>query len=77
MKYFLIALINLYQKTLSPDHGWFKGLYPYGFCKYHPSCSEYAKQAVEKHGAILGLYYAGKRLLSCNPWSRGGIDLVK
>lgn len=71
---FIIMVINLYQKTLSPDHGWLKALYPHGFCKYYPSCSEYAKQSIEKHG-ILGLVYGFKRLLRCNPFASGGIDL--
>ena len=75
MKRFLISLINLYQKTLSPDHGPLKILHPHGFCKFHPSCSEYTKQSVEKHG-VLGLFYGFIRLLKCNPFSKGGVDLV-
>jgi uncharacterized protein len=70
----LIALINFYQKTLSPDHGWLKWRYPYGYCKYHPSCSEYTKQSIQKHG-VFGLYYGFKRILKCNPFAKGGIDL--
>lgn len=68
-----IILINLYQKTLSPDHGWFKSRHPHGYCKYYPSCSEYTKQSVEKYG-IFGLFKGFLRILRCNPWSKGGMD---
>lgn len=71
----IIFLINIYQKTLSPDHGVFKHAHPHGFCKYYPSCSEYTKQAVQKHGT-LGLFKGFYRILRCNPWSRGGMDPV-
>ena len=46
-------------------------------CKYHPSCSEYAVQAVRRHGLARGSVLAGWRLLRCNPWSRGGFDPVR
>lgn len=74
MKYIIISLINLYQRTFSPDHGFIKHKYPYGFCKFYPSCSEFAKMSVNEHG-ILGLIPALKRILRCNPFSKGGIDL--
>ena len=61
--------IKLYQKTVSPLIG--------GRCKYHPSCSEYAVQAITKFGILRGLVLAGWRLLRCNPWSRGGFDPVE
>lgn len=67
-------LIRLYQKTLSPDHGWFKAAHPHGFCRFYPSCSEYAYQAIEKHGYLKGLWLAGKRLLRCHPWSVPRVD---
>ncbi len=72
----LIWFIGIYQATLSPDHGWFRGLYPNGFCKYHPSCSEYAKQSLQQHG-IAGILPAMARVLRCNPFTKGGLDLVK
>lgn len=75
MKKLIIAAINLYQKTLSPDHGWFKGRHPHGFCKYYPSCSEYTKQSVEKYG-VFGLFKGLFRILKCNPWSKGGVNLA-
>jgi putative membrane protein insertion efficiency factor len=43
-------------------------------CKYHPSCSQYAIDALHKHGLVRGAAKAGWRLLRCNPWSRGGVD---
>ena len=45
-------------------------------CKYIPTCSNYALEAFQKHGFIKGTYYTIKRLLKCNPLSKGGIDLV-
>ena len=43
-------------------------------CKYHPSCSQYASDALRKHGPVRGSLKAAWRLARCNPWSRGGID---
>lgn len=65
----VVAPIKLYQKMVSPLTG--------QRCKYHPSCSEYAVQAVTKFGILRGLVLAGWRLLRCNPWSRGGFDPVE
>ena len=45
-------------------------------CRFHPSCSEYAAEAVEVHGALEGSVLAAGRLLRCNPWSAGGFDPV-
>jgi uncharacterized protein len=73
----VVFFISLYQKTLSPDHGWFSWHYPAGYCKYHPDCSEYFKQAVEKRGVFRGISLGAWRVLRCNPWSAGGIDEVK
>jgi len=76
-KYFLIKIIKLYQKTLSRDHGFFKFLYPHGFCRFYPSCSEYSIEALEKYGIIKGGLMAVWRVLKCNPFNKGGIDKVK
>jgi uncharacterized protein len=46
-------------------------------CKYEPTCSRYALQAIERHGALRGIVLAGWRLLRCNPWSHGGYDPVE
>jgi uncharacterized protein len=66
---FGVGLIWLYRLTLG-------ALFP-ATCKYHPSCSEYAMQAVRRHGLVRGSALAGWRLLRCNPWSRGGFDPVR
>ncbi len=63
-----IAPIRFYQRFISP------GLPPR--CKYEPSCSHYAAQAVQEYGILRGLILAGWRLLRCNPWSHGGYDPV-
>src|SRR3989338_6046797 len=76
MSKFLVTLINLYQHTLSPDHSWLAARYPYGFCRYSPSCSEYAKQALIRHGVVKGLFLSIKRVLRCNPYASFGPDPV-
>jgi putative membrane protein insertion efficiency factor len=50
---------------------------PPGTCKYHPSCSQYALDALQAHGLVRGAILAGWRLLRCNPWSHGGLDPVE
>jgi hypothetical protein len=72
-----IAAIKFYQKTLSPDHGFFKEHWPYGFCRFTPSCSDYGIQALEKYGAIKGGLMTIWRILRCNPWNKGGYDPLK
>ena len=69
-----IKLIKLYQKTLSFDHGPLKYLFPHGFCRFKPTCSEYAIVSIEKFGFIRGGFKAFYRVLRCNPWSKGGWD---
>lgn len=70
----LVLLVRIYQKTLSPDHSWLKRFFPYGYCKYYPTCSEYGAQAITKYGAIRGSLKAIIRIFKCNPCSKGGID---
>lgn len=72
----LVALITLYQNTLSPDHGWFKARYPHGYCRFYPSCSQYAIDALKTKGIIRGIGSTIYRLLRCNPFHRGGYDPV-
>jgi uncharacterized protein len=64
----LLALIQLYKIFLSPFFG--------GACKYYPSCSNYAQEAVQKHGARRGAWLALKRLGRCRPFVKGGFDPV-
>lgn len=73
----VLSAVKLYQKILSPDHGIFKVLFPHGYCKFKPSCSQYSYAAIEKYGVIKGGAIAIWRILRCNPCSRGGIDRVK
>lgn len=70
----LVKIIEIYQRTLSPDTGWFKARFPGGYCKYSPNCSEYCKQSIEKHGVVRGIVKGVWRVLRCNPWSKGGYD---
>jgi putative membrane protein insertion efficiency factor len=65
----LLALLRFYKRHISP------GL-PQNRCKYLPTCSEYAYEAIERHGAIRGSLLAVWRVLRCNPFSRGGYDPV-
>lgn len=69
MKKILIFLLKSYQKFISPMFQ-MVGIH----CKYYPSCSEYMKQAIERYGCVKGLYLGIKRLLRCNPFSKGGYD---
>ncbi|MCX6797634.1 MAG: membrane protein insertion efficiency factor YidD [Candidatus Falkowbacteria bacterium] len=71
---FVVKLISVYQKTLSFDHGPARHLYPNGFCRFQPSCSEYGKEAILKYGVVWGGLKAVWRILRCNPWSKGGYD---
>ena len=65
----LVAPIRLYQRAISPALP--------SRCKYHPSCSQYAVEAVRRYGVLRGIVLAGWRLLRCNPWSHGGVDFVE
>ncbi|WP_435298908.1 membrane protein insertion efficiency factor YidD [Timonella sp. A28] len=64
----LIGFVRLYQKYISPLSG--------PRCRFYPSCSSYAVQSIEIHGAFKGTGLAIWRLLRCNPWNPGGIDDV-
>ncbi|MDA3839950.1 MAG: membrane protein insertion efficiency factor YidD [Patescibacteria group bacterium] len=72
-----VLVIKFYQNTISPDHGFFKYLYPHGYCRFRPTCSDYSIQAIEKHGIIKGTIKASWRILRCNPWNKGGYDPLK
>ncbi len=76
MRKLVQGLIRVYQHTLSPDHGLFRVFYPHGCCKYHPTCSEYAYEAVGKYGVVHGMGLALRRLGRCHPWAAGGFDPV-
>lgn len=72
MKKLFIFLIDLYRKFLSPIFHYI-GVE----CKYYPTCSQYTRQAIEKYGALKGLILGIKRILRCNPISKGGYDPLK
>ena len=69
MRHLGIALVWLYRVTLG-------ALFP-TTCKYHPSCSQYASDALRRHGLVRGSLKTAWRLARCNPWSRGGVDHVE
>ena len=69
MKKFLIKLIEFYKSQISPALG--------ANCKYEPTCSEYTKQAIEKYGALKGTFLGIKRIIKCNPFTKGGYDPLK
>jgi putative membrane protein insertion efficiency factor len=64
----LINLIKIYQKLLSPLLG--------QNCRFHPTCSEYAVEALTLHGPLRGSFLSVKRIIKCNPWGGSGIDNV-
>ena len=73
-QHILIFLVRIYQATLSPALAVFFG--PSGRCRYTPSCSTYAREAIRIHGALMGGYLAIKRLCRCHPWANSGEDPV-
>ena len=72
IKKLLLSMIKLYRnlkQTVFKSHK--------GICKFTPTCSEYSYQAIEKYGALKGTYLSIKRILRCNPFSKGGYDPLK
>ncbi len=76
LKKAILVLIRAYQKTLSLDHGIAGMIFGERFCRFHPSCSQYGYEAVERFGVIRGSWLALKRVLRCHPWNPGGYDPV-
>jgi len=69
MKYIAIIIINFYQKAISP---WLPRS-----CRFYPTCSQYAKDALKKYGFIKGSWLGLKRILRCHPFNEGGYDPLK
>jgi putative membrane protein insertion efficiency factor len=68
MKTVLLGLLRAYQYALRPLLG--------ANCRFYPSCSDYAREAIERHGAVRGMWLAGRRLARCHPYHAGGYDPV-
>lgn len=68
MKRLFIFLIDAYRLTLSPFFG--------QQCRFYPTCSQYTREAIERHGACKGSWLGVKRIARCNPWCEGGVDEV-
>ena len=68
MAHAMMAAIRWYQRSISP--------YSTPSCRYVPTCSEYTRQAIERHGAARGFYLGTRRILRCHPFHRGGYDPV-
>ncbi len=67
MKKIILYILRFYKRYISRGY----------HCRFVPSCSEYTYEAVEKYGVMKGLLKGGWRVLRCNPWSKGGVDLVE
>ena len=61
-----VAILTGYRTVISPLYG--------DVCRYYPSCSHYALQAIQHHGVVKGVWFGSKRLVRCHPWAEGGID---
>ncbi|MEO8566137.1 MAG: membrane protein insertion efficiency factor YidD [Betaproteobacteria bacterium] len=68
MKTLLLGLLRAYQYALRPLLG--------ANCRFYPSCSDYAREAIERHGAVRGVWLAARRLGRCHPYHAGGYDPV-
>lgn len=68
MRYLALLLIRIYQRAISPVLG--------VHCRFHPTCSAYTREAIERYGFVQGAWLGVRRLLRCHPLHRGGFDPV-
>jgi len=74
--YIMIFLIKVYQKLFSPEQSFWGRRMGLRVCRFEPTCSRYAVEALRRHGGAKGSYLAICRVLRCHPWNRGGHDPV-
>lgn len=77
LKKLILFSIRIYQKTLSFDHGIVSYITPVRFCRFHPTCSQYAYEAIDRFGILQGGRMGLKRILRCHPWNPGGYEPVE
>jgi putative membrane protein insertion efficiency factor len=63
-----VAILTAYRTVISPLYG--------DVCRYYPSCSHYAMQAIQQHGVVRGVWFGTRRIARCHPWAEGGVDDV-
>ena len=63
-----VAILKVYRAVISPLYG--------DVCRYYPTCSHYAMQAIQQHGVVRGVWLGTRRIARCHPWAEGGIDDV-
>ena len=61
-----VGILAAYRAVISPLYG--------DVCRYYPSCSSYALQAIQQHGVVRGIWLGARRILRCHPWAAGGVD---
>lgn len=74
---FAQLMIRAYQKTLSPDQGLLKVFFRSRVCRFYPTCSQYAYEAIGKYGLMKGGWMSFQRLIRCHPWHPGGYDPLR
>ncbi len=69
-----VVILTIYQKTLSPDHGFMRIFFPQGACCYYPSCSMYAVESLKKYGLVRSIPKIIWRIMRCHPFAKPRID---